>query len=155
MSIKKIATINCRGDFGNPSGTGVTSLQTPFDAEDDEAAYTALAAFFAALKTAQLTACNQGDLTASWTSALFPAKPGTGVNVDRILLVTWRLKTDVGIHRLTIPGVPETSTGVSDLSEGERLNDTGKAALAAAIEAVGGYTAGDVVVLQGKVFVKK
>lgn len=155
MSIKKIATIGCRGDFGNPSGTGITSLQTQFDAEDDEAAYTALAAFFSALKTAQLTGCNQGDLTASWTSALFPAKPAAGVNVDRILLATWRLKEDVAIHRLTIPGVPETSTAITDMPEGERLNDTGKAALAAAIEAVGGYEAGDVIVLQGKIFVKK
>jgi hypothetical protein len=155
MATKQTANIGCVGDFGNPSGTGISSVAVPFDAVTLADAVTDASAFFAAIKAAQLTACNQSDLGLTFVSAALADKPAADVNVDRVLLATWREKSVAAIHRISIPGVPVSSTGISNEAAGERLNDTGKAALAAAIEAITGITAGTVVVLQGKVFQKK
>lgn len=151
----KVASVSCVGDFGNPSGTGISGVQVTFSSDTPATAITEVSTFFAAIKTAQLTACNQSDLALQYKSPALNTKPGASVNVDRVLLATWRLKTDSAIHRITIPGVPETSTGISDMPEGERLNETGKLALASAIETCGGFAEDSVVVLQGKVFQKK
>jgi hypothetical protein len=155
MATKQTANIGCVGDFGNPSGTGISSVAVPFDAVTLADAVTDVSAFFAAIKAAQLTACNQSDVGLTFVSAALGDKPGADVNVDRVLLATWREKGITAIHRISIPGVPVTSTGIDNEPAGERLNGVGKAALAAAIEAVTGITAGTVVVLQGKVFQKK
>jgi hypothetical protein len=155
MATKQTASIGCVGDFGNPSGTGISSVSVPFDATDLATGVTDTSAFFAAIKAAQLTGCNQSDLSLTFVSAALGDKPAADINVDRVLLATWREKNIATIHRISIPGVPVSSTGISNEAAGERLNDVGKAALAAALEGITGIAAGNIVVLQGKVFQKK
>lgn len=146
------------GDYGNPSGTGsaIMALEDlPYSSNEVGTAQTAVQTFHAALVTADLTAAVLGDLAVSVVSESFPAKPEADVNVDRVLIYTWRTKQDSTIHRNTIHGVPATSTGIDKLPQGERLNETGKTALAAALTALYEIVApNEVIVLQGKVLQK-
>jgi len=153
----KQASYNVHGDYGNPTGTGVATITATFSDDDPTTAATEIQTFHAALLTAQLTTCTLGDITLSYTTPGYNDKPATTppTNVDRVLLATWRLKSDRKIHRLTIPGIPASSTAIDKIDSGDRLNSVGKAALATAIEVCGGYDEDDVVVLQGKVFQKK
>ncbi len=141
------------GDYGNPSGSGLTKLNLPdMPVEAYGDTQTKVSTFAAAVKTAQLTACNVGDIVSAQTSESLAAKPAANVNIDRKLVVTWRTKNDNSIRRITIPGVPATSTGISMTDNGERINSTGRTALEAALNAAYGIEAPDgAVVLTGKV----
>lgn len=147
------------GDYGNPKGTGAGQLvceDIPYGATEVGDAQTAMATYHAALVTAQLTATVFGDCSVAVKSENFPAKPAADVNVDRILQVTWRTKSDSSVHRQTIGGLPATSTGIDKLPEGERLNETGKAAIASALASLYKVVAPDeVIVLSGVVFQKR
>lgn len=148
-------TIALVGDFGNPQGTGRASVSIPFAGSTNALGKAALDTFFTAIETAQLTGCNQSDVFVNFVNPQFADKPGTSTNVDRVLVATWREKSSTTVHRVSIPGVPASSTGISDEAAGERLNDVGKTALATAIQVCIGAAADSIVVLQGKVFQKK
>jgi hypothetical protein len=152
------AVIGCRGDFGNPSGSGLSKITLsdiwPGENVDLTAKSPDMVAFHAALVTAQLTATTVGSRSVTATMPANPAKPGADVNIDREIVCTWRLATSNKTRQLTVPGVPLTSTSIEKIDNGERLSDTGKAALATALEGAFGLSAGDVVVLYGKVLQK-
>jgi len=156
MDVK--ATINVIGDYGNPAGTGLAQMKfngLPYSANEVTDAQTACQAFQAALITAQLTSTVIGDIGVTVLSENLNSKPGADVNIDRRCEYTWRTKQDSSIRRGTVHGVPATSTGVDKLPQGERLNDVGKAALAAALAAFYEIVLPDeVIVLQGKVLQK-
>jgi len=144
--------IQAQCDFGNPSGSGLAAIHLPgMEVEAYTTVQSKLGAFHAAIKSAQLTASNAGDLGNTYISESAAARPDASVNTDRRLVASYRVTGDNRVRRVTIPGVPTTSTGISAEDAGERLNATGKAALAAALEAAYGLTAGDVVILSGKV----
>lgn len=148
--------IQVKGDFGNPSGTGIAGIELYRLADEAHAdVETKLAAFHAALVTGQFTSTVACDTGVNYVSPNYQPKPGADVNIDRKLVVTWRKKTDTAIRRLTIPGVPATSTAITNTDAGERINDVGRAALQTALEAAYGLTAGDVIVLTGVVLQPK
>lgn len=146
------------GDYGNPAGTGVATLSfefLPHDSSEMATLQTDIATFHAAAKTAQLTDTKIGDIQTAVVSENFPTKPALDVNIDRVLVYSWRTKNDAHIHRGTIHGVPASSTSITKFPEGERLNETGKTALAGALEAL--YQIADpneVIILSGKVVQK-
>lgn len=147
------------GDYGNPSGTGLAEMRftdLPYGANDVATAQTALATFHAAMIAAALVATAQGDIGITLVSENFPDKPGADVNVDRRLEYSWRTKSDSSIKRGTLHGVPATSSGIDKLPQGERLNDTGKTALATALEALYAidHATNPVIILSGKVLQK-
>ena len=153
MSI--LGNIQSKGDFGNPSGSGLAKIQLPGLPDEVHATLeTRLAAFHGALVTAQLTATNVGECSVTYGDDTSATKPGASVNVDRKIVVTWNRESDATIHRLTISGVPTSSTGISEQDAGERINDTGRAALASAINTLYALSPADAVVLTGKVIQK-
>jgi hypothetical protein len=148
--------IQCKGDAGNPSGTGLANMSV-YDLTDAAHAdiKTKLVTFHAALVTAQLTETVQCDTAVNYVDPDYKVKPGTGVNIDRRISCTWRKKTETAVRRLTIPGVPVTSTAITKTDAGERINDVGRTALQAALLALYGGEAGDIIVLSGIVTQKK
>jgi hypothetical protein len=151
-------TLGVRGDYGNPNGTGISravfSRVRPGTALSATEMATMGGAFHAAMVAAQLTGTTLGDLMLATKSPGVSAKPDDNVNVDRVLVCEWRTKTESSVHTFTYPGVPTSSTGISEMPEGERLNEVGKTAVAAAIETFYNITEGEVVVLGGKVIQK-
>lgn len=148
--------IQVKGDYGNPSGTGVAGIELYGLVDEAHASVeTKLTTFHGALVTAQFTNTVKCDLATNYVVPDYKVKPGANVNVDRKIVCTWRKKTETAVRRITIPGVPATSTAISLTDAGERINDTGRAALQAAIEAAYGLTAGDVIVLTGVVIQPK
>lgn len=147
--------IQAQCDFGNPGGSGLAAVHLPdMSVEDYSSVQTKLGAFHAAVKAAQLTGSNAGDLGNTYVSESTASRPEASINTDRRLVASYRTTGNRSVRRITIPGVPTTSTGISQEDAGERLNSVGKAALAAALEAAYGLTAGDVVILSGKVVQK-
>lgn len=144
--------IQLRGDFGNPSGSGLAKLVLhDLTSADSATAKTALNTFGAALKTDGFTLCNIGDISVVDKTLQFKDKPGGSVNVDSKLEVTWRTKTDDTTRSLTISGIAETSTQLESADDGKRLTDAGKVALAAHLTTLYGLAAEDAaVVLYGK-----
>ena len=148
--------IQVKGDFGNPSGTGIAGIEVyGLTDEAHGTVETKLATFHAALVTAQLTSTVKCDVGVNYVNPDYKNKPGTGVNIDRKIVCTWRKKTETAIRRITIPGLPTTSTAIEEADAGERINDTGRTALGSAIEALYGLDAGDVIVLTGVVLQPK
>lgn len=151
MSVQ--GNITLVGDYGNPSGTGFAKLVLP---ELPDEAHATLEAreetFHAALVTAQLTGTAQGEVGVTYGDDSTATAPGASINIDRKLVVTWGQESDNTPRRMTISGVPVSSTGLSMEAAGERLNATGKAALASALNAM--YAISDAVVFQGKVIQK-
>lgn len=144
--------IQVKGDFGNPSGSGIAGIEVYGLPDLDHATLeTRLAEFHAALVTAQLTSTVACDRAVNYIDPDYQAKPGASVNVDRKITCTWRKKDSTAIRRSTFPGVPIVSTAIDETDAGERINDVGRTALAAAIEALYGFTAGDVIVITGVV----
>lgn len=142
--------IQVKGDFGNPSGSGISNIEVYGLPDEAHATLeTRLGAFHAALVTAQLTSTVKCDTSVKYVAPDYKAKPGASVNIDRKITCTWRKKTETATRRITIDGVPSTSTAIDATDAGERINDTGRAALAAAIETLYGLTAGDVIVMTG------
>ena len=147
--------VQAKGDFGNPSGTGIAKIQVSGLPDEAHATLeTRLSAFHSALVTAQLTATNAGECSVTYGNDSSASKPGADVNVDRKIIVTWNRASDATIHRLTVSGVPSTSTSISPQDAGERINDAGRTALAAAINTVYALTPADAIVLTGKVIQK-
>jgi len=158
MPVENKAIITVKGDSGNPSGTGLAKIILANIWAGEDASITDksadMATFHAALVTANLTSTVIGDKAITGKSPMAAAKPGVGCNVDRQLVVDWRLKTSSTPHSFTVPGVPTSSTNLELVDNGERLTEAGKTAVASAIEGVFGFTAGDVVVTSGKVIQK-
>lgn len=150
-----LGNIQAKGDFGNPAGTGLAKIQVGGLPDEVHATLeTRLSAFHGALVTAQLTATNVGECSVTYGDDASASKPAADVNVDRKLVVTWNRESDATIHRLTISGVPATSTSIGLQDVGERINDAGRTALAAAINTLYALTPADAVVLTGKVIQK-
>jgi hypothetical protein len=144
--------IQVKGDFGNPSGSGIAGIEVyGLPDEAHGTLETRLGAFHAALVTAQLTSTVKCDVGVNYVAPNYVAKPGNSVNVDRKITCTWRLKTATAIRRITIPGLPASSTGVSETDAGERINDTGRTALAGALETLYDSGADTIVVITGVV----
>jgi hypothetical protein len=148
--------IQAKGDYGNPSGTGVAGIEL-YGLKDEAHATVKgkLSTLHAALVTAQFTATVACDIGVNYVDPDYKVKPGADVNIDRKIVCTWRKKTETAIRRLTIPGVPATSTAISLTDAGERINDVGRTALQSALEAAYDLTAGDVIVLTGVVLQPK
>lgn len=148
--------VQVKGDYGNPSGTGVSGIEVYGLVDEEHAtAKGKLETFHASLKTAQLTDTVACDIAVNIVSPNYQVKPNNNVNIDRKIVCTWRKKTETAIRRLTIPGVPATSTAISLTDAGERINDTGRTALQSAIEALYGLGEGEAVVLTGVVLQPK
>jgi hypothetical protein len=142
--------IQVKGDAGNPNGSGLSKMSLP--RMDDEAhadIEARLKTYHAALKTAQFTATNIGEVGVTYGDGSSALKPGASVNTDRKMVTTWNRTSDSAIRRHTIPGVPASGTGFELQDAGERINDTGRTALAAAMNAAYGYD--DIVILTGKI----
>lgn len=158
MAIENKAVITVKGDFGNPSGSGLSKITLadiwPGEAVDVTTKSPDMVTFHAALATAQLTATVVGTRSLTSKFPVAVAAPGADVNIDRELVVDWQLASSSKIRQTTIPGVPVTSTSLEKIPNGERLNAAGKTAVGAALEAAYGLTAGDIVVLRGKVLQK-
>lgn len=158
MAREAKATIQNIGDFGNPKGNGLGGITLGHVADWDRATMeTKATAFHAAMVSAQLTAGNMGDVVSNYRLPAFADKPAAGVNIDRVVVCQWRQKSASKVYEITIDGVPLSSTSLEEKDEGERLNDAGKAAMAAAIDAMYDFTADEdkSVVLSGVVYQKK
>jgi hypothetical protein len=154
--MKVSGIIGCVGDYGNPDDTGFAKMS--LHGLSDQAhgdLETKLTAFHAALVTAQLTGTNKGELFTHYANEASALKPGTSCNIDRKMVVRWRTTTSSDVHRFTISGVPATSTGITLVAAGERINVTGKAALAGALETLYGLDASTVIILSGVVLQPK
>ena len=146
--------VQLRGDFGNPSGTGLAKLTVDnLESADVAAGLTAMDTFADSLVTGDFTDCNVGDITVADKTIQFSDKPGAAVNVDRQLFVVYRKKTDDSIRRMTIPGVGGSATVLEDSDAGERLTTAAKATLEGYLDTLFGWT-DEAVVLSGKVLQK-
>lgn len=158
MAQENKAVITVRGDFGNPSGSGLSkiTLADIWPGEDVSLGVKGpdMTAFHAAIALAQITATNKGDNSVTTKLPVSPAKPGASVNIDRILVVDWKLATSSKTRQTTVPGIATTSTALELIDGGERLNDAGKAAMGTALEGAYGLAPGDIAVLRGKVLQK-
>ena len=142
--------IQVKGDAGNPTGSGLSKMTLPRMSDEAHATIEGrLKTYHGALVTAQLTATNLGEVGVTYGDGASADKPEAGVNVDRKMVVTWNRTSDSTTRRHTIPGVPATGTGFDVQDAGERINDTGRSALASAMNAAYGYS--DIVILTGKV----
>ena len=155
--IKTTTVAQMVGDFGNPNGNGLALLSlndvghlTLQDAQD------AFEIFTAALKSGGWTGCNFGDGLYNFRNASYTMKPGTGVNIDRKLVVKWRTFNDPTLRSFTISGVPDDCAHLEDADSGERLSDAGKTAMGTLLTAMYGISLPDAaVVLSGIVLQKK
>lgn len=152
--MKVDGNITLQGDIGTK--TGKAKLAVPgMSVEDYASVIGKLQAYHAALVAAQLTETSIGGCKPTYNDEVSAVAPGTGVNVDRKLIVLWHTTTDSTQRTSTISGVPAVSTGITQEQEGERLNITGRGAMAAALEAVYGLSADTVIVDQGYVIQSK
>lgn len=148
--MKLTGTIGLQGDYGTKTGKGkIVLAEMGVEAYGD--AITKMQAFHAALVAAQLTATNIAQCKPSYNDEISGIEPAANVNIDRKLIALYHTTTDSTVRKLTISGVPATSTGISLETEGERLNATGRGALAAAIEAAYGLAVDTVIIDQGYV----
>lgn len=146
--MKLTGTIGVQGDFGTKTGKGKIVLEgMAVEAYTD--AITKLQAFHAALKAAQLTATNIAQCKPAYNDEISGIEPAANVNIDRKLVALYHTTTVSTVRKVTISGVPAVSTGITLETEGERLNATGRGALAAAIEAAYGLSADTVIIDQG------
>lgn len=146
--------IQVKGDFGNPSGSGkARTVVYDLPESDDKATLKGrLEAFHDALVTANIVKTNRGDVAVIYNSDGVGTKPGADVNIDRKCEVTWRKTGDNGVHKTTLSGAHTIAGGAFELQDaGERMTNTAKAAMAAALETLYGLSAGDVVVEVAKV----
>lgn len=148
-------TVQLRGDYGNPAGTGIAKLVV--DNLEDATVALALVSmdtFADSLKTGLFTGCNVGDTSVVDYAVQFVAKPASSINIDRQLVVHFRKKTDSTIRKLTISGIADDSTVLEAAAVGERLTDAGKTTLEGYLDTLFGWTA-EAVVLYGKVLQKQ
>jgi len=158
MALENKAVITVKGDYGNPSGSGLAKITLadiwPGENVNVSEKSPDMVTFHAALATAQLTGTIVGTRSITSKFPVAVAAPGADVNIDRELVVDWQLTTSSKIRQTTIPGVPVSSTSLEKIPNGERLNVAGKTAVGAALEAAYGLAAGDIIVLRGKVLQK-
>ncbi|MCK5600629.1 hypothetical protein KAR91_02100 [Candidatus Pacearchaeota archaeon] len=147
-------TVQVRGDYGNPSGTGLGKIVVD-NLESATAALglTDMDTFVDSLVTGNFTECNVGDVSVTTYTTQFTTKPAAGVNIDSQLVVHFRKKTDSTIRKLTISGIAETSTVLEAADAGKRLTEAGKTALEGYLDTLFGWTT-EAVVLYGKLLVK-
>lgn len=137
-------------DYGSKSGFA-TILCPDLPAREYTAQQTALGTFFAALKTAQLTAGNQSDVISSQKAEnSSTAKPDADVNAKEKLVFAWRTGADSSVRRGTIPGISKSSTALMQTDEGDVLTSAGKTALGAALDLLYDLGTGSAIVLWGK-----
>lgn len=142
--------IGLLGDIGTV--TGKAKLSVPgMSVEDYSTVIGKLQAFHAALVVAALTETAIAQCKPTYNDEISGTAPGTGVNVDRKLIVLWHTTTDSTTRKMTISGVPATSANITKEQEGERLNITGRGVLAGLLETVYGLSADTVIVDQGYV----
>jgi hypothetical protein len=152
--MKLTGTIGLQGDYGTLTGKGkIVLADMPVEAYGD--AISALQTFHAALVTAQLTATNIAQCKPAYNDEVSGIEPAADVNIDRKLVALWHTTTDSTSRKITISGVPATSSGITLETMGERLNAVGRGALAGALESVYGLTADTVIVDQGYVIQSK
>lgn len=143
--------VTLRGDFGNPSGTGYAVLTVEnLESADAETAATAMDTFADSLKTGGFTGCNVADTRVTITVPQVAAKPGTSIDIDDQLVVTFKDGTAAEKpRRLTISGMDPDSSLLVEGDAGKRLSDAGKVTLAGYLDTLFGWT-NQAVVLQGK-----
>lgn len=148
--------IQLRGDFGNPSGSGLAKIVVhDLPGNDTVATKAALGVFAAALTGGGFTDANAGDVSVVDKTLNFQAKPGSGVNIDNKLEVSWRTVTDDSIRSLTISGISPDSGVLEEADDGLRLTDAGKTALGGFLTTLYELTAGqEAIVLYGKYVTK-
>jgi hypothetical protein len=152
--MKQTGSVQMVCDYGSKSSIG-TLLVPNMTVEDYSTAQTKLAAFHAALKAANLTDANAGDIGTTYKSESMGSRPEASVNVKEQLEYAWRTDADSKVRTGTICGLPKSGAPLTEGETGDVLNATGKAALAAALEGVYGLSAGDVIVLWGKAVEKR
>lgn len=147
-------SVQLRGDYGNPSGTGLGKLVVDnLESADAATALTAMDTFVDSLVTGNFTECNVGDVSVTVYTTQFTVKPAADVNIDSQLVVHFRKKTDSTIRKLTISGIAEDSTVLEATDAGKRLTDAGKTTLEGYLDILFGWTT-EAVVLYGKMLVK-
>lgn len=147
-------TVQLRGDFGNPRGTGYAKLVVyNLESADAASALTDMDTFADSLKTGGFTDCNVGNTTVTVFSGQNAAKPGTSVNVDSQLLVTFRKGTEEQIRKMTISGMDPSSALLQEADGGLRLTLAGQTTLAGYIDTLFGWTA-QAVIVEGKLLIK-
>ena len=123
--MKGIVTL--RGDYGNPTGSGIAKLVVDnLESADAATALTDMDTFADSLVTGDFTDCAVSDVAVTVKTVQFADKPAASVNVDRQLVVSFRKKSDDTIRRLTISGVGASATILEAADSGERLTAAGK-----------------------------
>jgi len=155
MADQMNGSVQLLGDGGNPSGSGLATLKVfNLESADSEAGLTAIDTFADSLKTGLFTGCNVGDTSCCIKDAQYQEPPGTGINIDRQLVVTFKNKDEIATRKLTIPGIAKDSTVVELVDGGERLTAAAKTTLEGYLDTLFGWT-DKAVVVQGKVFQKR
>ena len=147
-------SVQLRGDFGNPAGTGIAKLVVDnLESADAAAAAVDMDTFADNLVLGGFTECNVGDVSITSKTVQYADPPGASVNVDAQLFVTYRKKTDATTRKLTISGIDPASALLENASEGKRLTAAGKATLEGYLDTLFGWT-DEAVVLTGKLLIK-
>lgn len=147
-------SVQIRGDIGNPKGTGYAKIVVDnLESADAAAGLTAMDTFVDSLKTGGFTDCNVGNTTITVFSGQLAAKPGTGVNIDSQLIVTFRQGSEQQTRKLTISGIDPADALLEDTSAGRRLTAAGMTTLAGLIDTLFGWTT-EAVVVEGKHLIK-
>lgn len=152
MSAKGV--IQVKGDFGNPSGSGKarTVLYDLPETDDKDTLTSRLEAFHDALVTANIVQSNRSNIGVTYNSDAAASKPGTNINIDRKVEVTWRKTGENAVHKTTLSGAHTIAGGAFELQDaGERMTEDAKAAMAAALQALYGLDPDTVVVEVAKV----
>lgn len=148
-------TVILRGDYGNPTGSGIAKLVVDnLESADVATALTAMDTFADSLVTGDFTDCAVSDVSVVDKTIQFADKPGTGTNVDRQLIVSFRKKTDDTIRQLTISGIGASATVLETVDAGQRLTTAAKTTLEGYLDTLFGWT-DQAVVLYGHVLQKK
>lgn len=148
-------TVQLRGDFGNPTGSGYAKLRVDnLESADAATALTDMDTFADSLVTGGFTECNVGNTKVSVFSGQVAAKPGASVNVDAQLIVVFRKGSEEQTRKLTIPGIDIGSALLEEDSAGLRLTTAGAATLAGYIDTLFGWTA-QATIVSGKAIVKR
>lgn len=147
-------TVQLKGDFGNPAGTGLAKLVVDnLESADVATALTDMDTFADSLVTGGFTECNVGDVSVVDTTLQYADPPAADVNVDSQLICTFRKKTEAGTRKLTISGIDPASALLESLSEGKRLTAAGKTTLEGYLDTLFGWT-DEAVVIVGKYLTK-
>lgn len=134
------ARITYKASIGNPNGSGESQATLPAIGGATFSASLALVEAFLAVLVTNLL---DGDYSAIEIIAqrpAFPGNPADSVNVDNVCKIDWAMATEEKSHVLTVQGIDNATTYVTEESQGDRLNAAGKALVAAALTDVYGST---------------